>query len=115
MRASELRRQLDDFRNVLHPNLQSFLTISARYDLSADWPNTWPDNENPGVYILLNKHEDILYIGKSSVCIGSRLNAHFHFGPNRECVPYSKELAAICFIWTIGFPRDKWFLSTALE
>jgi len=111
----KLTNRLDVFSGILHPSLQPLVTISARYDLMHDWPKTWPDNERPGVYVLLNEREEILYIGKSGVCIGSRLNAHFHYGPNRECVPYSAELSSVRFIWTIGFPKDKWFLSTALE
>jgi excinuclease UvrABC nuclease subunit len=116
MEGNELSQKLEIFRNLLHPSLQDLITISARYNLKDDWPKTWPDNEKPGVYVLLDEQKEILYIGKSSVCIGSRLNAHFHYAQNRnECIPYSDALSNIRFIWTVGFPRDKWFLSTALE
>jgi len=115
MKANELTKRLEMFQGVLHPTLQPLITISSRYDLKSDWPKTWPDNEKPGVYLLLDEQTNILYVGKSSVCIGSRLNAHFHYGAKRECVPYSDQLSSIRFIWTIGFSADNWFLSTALE
>jgi hypothetical protein len=62
MKGNELFQKLDIFRNLLHPSLHHLITISARYDLRSDWPKTWPDNEKPGVYFLLDEQEGIIFM-----------------------------------------------------
>ena len=62
-----------------HPNLTRFL-VSNKYDLFPEkentencWPQCYPYADRPGVYLIMDGNENVLYIGKSSVAIGGRL------------------------------------------
>ena len=93
----------------------SALTVAEKYEIRKEWPGTWPSNESPGVYVLLNGDGNIQYIGKSTNCIGSRLNSYFHYGPKKECVAYHDSLKEIRQIWTIPVPRAHAFEASAIE
>ena len=66
-----------------HPSLTRF-SVSNKYDLFPGkenmencWPQCYPYADRPGVYLIMNDKDNVLYIGKSSVAIGRRLGSIF--------------------------------------
>ncbi len=63
------------------------LKFSDVYDLELDWnEKSYPFANDPGVYIVLDKKEFVLYVGKASFNsnIGARLGSYFEYGENRS-------------------------------
>ena len=50
------------------------------------WPALWCNGPSPGVYILLNSNEEVIYIGEA-VTIGKRLGDYFCYDEN-NCLNY---------------------------
>ena len=66
-----------------HPSLTRF-SVSNKYDLFPGkenmencWPQCYPYADRPGVYLIMDDKDNVLYIGKSSVAIGRRLGSYF--------------------------------------
>ena len=47
------------------------------------WPDPWCNGPSPGVYILLNSNEEVIYIGEA-VTIGKRLGDYFRYDENNN-------------------------------
>ena len=58
------------------------LDWSDLWDLLNDYNTAWPHNALPGCYAIFDENMDLLYVGKASVSIGSRLNSYFRYDPN---------------------------------
>ena len=61
-----------------HPSLTRF-SVSNKYDLFPGkenmencWPQCYPYADRPGVYLIMDDKDNVLYIGKSSVAIGRK-------------------------------------------
>jgi len=65
----------------LFPSIDPSISDSA-------WPDTYPHVEKPGVYIIFDSEQCVLYIGKASwsSSFGARLSTYFGFGKSNECV-----------------------------
>lgn len=73
-----------------HPDLVKFEIYNGLYDLypeeptqyteciESDYRNEWPHNKRAGVYLIFSNEMKLLYVGKSSVAIGSRLYKHYN-------------------------------------
>ncbi len=56
------------------------------FDLKKNsWQDEWPHSKEPGIYAIFSK-EKLLYIGKSSRTIGSRLGDYFKKGDNNTTI-----------------------------
>jgi hypothetical protein len=82
------------------------------------WPQTWPNNDYPGVYAILSGDE-VLYIGKASLQIlGYRLSSYFKYSKDRKsAVPntshvWSKPPTGVV-TWAV--PHELFFEASALE
>lgn len=99
----------------------SFTKLTERYSLFPQkgeygYKDTWPSNGKPGVYFVLNKNEDLLYIGQSN-SIGRRLNEHF---PNRDdkCTiaePDKEKLKGAYYIYTTSCSENNGWERLSLE
>lgn len=114
-KANDLIQQIEIFNKEYPRPRMNLLKITGRYDIKNDWPNIWPDNESPGIYILLDEESNIHYIGKSSVSIGSRLSSYFFYGTEKEAKAYYEELNIIRYIWTISVPFERAFEVSSIE
>jgi hypothetical protein len=47
----------------------------TEYDLN-DWPNPWPYCGCAGVYLVVNDHNEVIYVGEAAE-LGRRLSDHF--------------------------------------
>ena len=47
------------------------------------WPDPWRNGSSPGVYILLNSNEEVIYIGEA-VTIGKRFGDYFRYDENNN-------------------------------
>jgi hypothetical protein len=48
------------------------------------WPETWPNNDDKGVYAIFS-HDEVLYIGKASLQIlGYRLGSYFAYSDDKK-------------------------------
>lgn len=106
-----------------HPNLPEY-KISKPYSLfpidSSDpensWPYCWPYVHQSGVYLILNSNKELLYIGKSSVSIGSRLSSHFKFANDKSCrIVHGGWSEKPYYIVAVAVPDDSKFESASLE
>ena len=105
-----------------HPNLTRFL-VSNKYDLFPEkenmencWPQCYPYADRPGVYLIMDDNENVLYVGKSSVAIGGRLGSYFCYDGERKCwvrSPYWSTSPK--YIVAIVVPVDSAFECAALE
>lgn len=78
------------------------------------YTDSWPNNEYPGVYAMLDKDKNVVYIGKAN-CLGSRLYQYFKKGPNGECVLVDERLDAIEYIITFAAKEEEWYAILSLE
>jgi len=81
----------------------------------------FPNSGSPGVYVFWpNNNDRPLYIGKSSDAIGNRVWAHLgRWGPSSDPYPdaekWLKEKLRDVLLYTIPFPKEHRYLSSALE
>ncbi|MEZ9604273.1 hypothetical protein AB4274_13755 [Vibrio sp. 10N.261.55.A10] len=101
---------------------------SGLYSLSSDqnkvlnaeshWPETWPNNDERGVYAILSDHE-VLYIGKASLQnLGYRLSHYFSYSADRKSAipkPGHKWSKTPTGIVTWAVPKELFFEASALE
>ena len=105
-----------------HPNLTPFL-VSSKYDLFPEnenmencWPQCYPYVDRPGVYLITNDKDNVLYIGKSSIAICGSLGSYFCYDGERKCrvrSPYWSTSPK--YIVSIAVPFDSAFEWAALE
>jgi GIY-YIG catalytic domain-containing protein len=71
------RAVVERFENE-HPDVVR--SISHIINLQEDWPckETWEPYYVPGVYIMLNERESVIYVGKS-VAPATRMESHFRY------------------------------------
>jgi hypothetical protein len=83
----DLAKNLAIFNGDHLPPSMPHLEASEPYILDKDWPKQWPGTTLPGVYIFIDKANQILYVGKASCKsnLGLRLGAHFMYGPENKC------------------------------
>ena len=121
-----IERFSTDFRN---PNLEPF-EISKKYELfpksndesgtKCQWPNTYPNTDRQGVYLICGENLNLLYVGKASMnnSLGARLASYFAYdsdgktckvkhGDNWSQKPH--------FVITVAVPRESSFEAPALE
>ena len=103
---------LDEF-NEAFPRHGFRVLISEKYDIGRDWKKTWPSNEKPGVYVLIDESLYVQYIGKASNNIGARLNSHKTSGLLNKDI--DKNPLHIRYIWTIAVPDESFFEASAIE
>jgi hypothetical protein len=78
------------------------------------WPDTWPYNESPGVYLIFGADMRLLYVGKASR-IGSRLGAYFQYEKStRGCrIAHATWKTRPMFVVTVAL--EKAFEASGLE
>jgi hypothetical protein len=59
------------------PDLLKLIKGPYHADEGNQLNNYWQDFDYPGVYLIFSKDHELLYVGMSTVSIGSRLNAFF--------------------------------------
>ncbi len=108
----DLKNAITKF-NVNHQRPHGDIALTELRDISIEDHASWPSNESPGVYIFLDSHKNITYIGKASFnnCIGGRLNSRFDTKWN----PKKPESQGCHYITTIALPRELSFEAPAIE
>jgi len=89
---------------------EDLASAHARYK----WPDTWPHNESPGVYLIFGADMKLLYVGKATR-IGSRLGAYFQYEKDtRGCrIAHATWKTRPMFVVTVAL--EKAFEANALE
>ncbi|QXP68636.1 GIY-YIG nuclease family protein [Polaribacter sp. AHE13PA] len=96
------------------------LSISNTYDLfpktkeSYGWFNEWPNNGKYGVYLIMDKDKNVIYIGESSN-IGNRLSDYFQYSEDKSCKIIHKWSTTPKYVCTIAVDSKTWFERLALE
>ncbi|HEY2837844.1 MAG TPA: hypothetical protein VGJ26_01755 [Pirellulales bacterium] len=93
-----------------------------RYDFverRGDEPQ-YPHSDNAGCYVFADDSGKILYVGKGSRHIGSRIAAPFgRWKRDGESEPFPDAAQWIKDnkpgVWVIAFPDEHWWLASALE
>ena len=108
----DLKKVIKEF-NRNHRRPHGEISLTELRDISLEARASWPSNENPGVYILLDSNKKIIYIGKASFnnCIGGRLNSRFDTKWN----PKKPESEGCKYITTIALTKDIAFEASAIE
>ncbi|SDX55163.1 GIY-YIG catalytic domain-containing protein [Lutibacter oricola] len=94
--------------------------ISGVYDLfpesigSNGWPSEWPNNGKYGVYLIMDKDENVIYIGESKN-IGKRLSNYFQYSKDNSCKIMHKWSVMPKYVCTIAINSKTWFERLALE
>ena len=108
-----------------HPN-RPRLQPSSTYHLfphetgagatDAAWPAKFAHSDNQGVYIILDKDQQVLYVGKASLdnAIGLRLGSYFRGRDVCEVV-HTGWTTAPRFVVTVPMPIDSGFEAPGLE
>ncbi len=111
-----------------HPDLPHF-EIGPAYDLSPEkgatameclrkWPDTWTNNNNPGIYAFLDHDLNVVYIGKSSMSsfLGARLSSYCGYDEEKRCkLKHTGWTVLPRYVWTVGVPSELAFEAPALE
>jgi hypothetical protein len=110
-------------RTYRHPDRPPFL-ISERYILfpaasspKPAWPDTWPHTNHPGVYLMLDDADAVLYVGKASAnsCLGLRLGAYFRYDTDGQRCKFVYPDWCPSFVVNVAVPSDSPFEAPALE
>jgi len=77
-------------------------------DIELKWPDTWPNSERHGIYLIMGEHFRILYIGKASMeKLGCRLGSYFKYGEdNKSCKVVGEWSQQPKYVLTIAVPND---------
>lgn len=80
------------------------------------WPQAWPHAERHGVYLMLGKNGDVLYIGKASTLrsLGARLGDYFPDKTSKKVRFYWKHWTPH-YVITVAVPQDNPFEAASLE
>ena len=96
------------------------LKLSKKYDLlHADYnKDPYPNCEDPGVYLLLDEEERVLYIGKASCknTLGERIGSYFKKDPedSNRGLAKDRDFEKVRYIVTIPL-RDHAFVAPLVE
>lgn len=102
-------------------NLKEF-EKSKNYDLFPENDDTygwrtgeWPNNGRYGVYLIMDKDENVIYIGESKN-IGKRLSDYFKYADDKSCqIMHNNWSKAPKYVCSIAVPSETWFERLALE
>ena len=76
---------------------------------------SWPGNERAGVYLILSKDDEVLYVGESN-SLGRRFYSYFRPGDNGECIVLSENWSEKPYaIIAIPAPDDRKYERLSLE
>lgn len=83
----KIKVALDEYNRLYNTNFE--LLEERKYNLVPNdeeygYNDEWPGNKHAGVYFIMTKDNEILYIGQSQR-IGKRLNEHFPSKSNGLC------------------------------
>ena len=101
----------------LHPEVEPRPKVSPL----SQWPHSWPGSGPPGVYILLNERQEVIYVGKASMgnVLGKRLGAYFQYEPGtprcRAVHRWDSVGGEPRFVVTVPVRGDMSFEAAALE
>lgn len=109
-------------RQYRNQELAKFL-ISDLYDLFPansevyGWPKCYPFVDRAGIYLLMDDEENVLYVGKSSVAIGSRLGSYFCYDADRKSCHIQSPYWTVRprYIVAVAVPVDSAFECASLE
>lgn len=118
---AKLESAIDRFKEAI--GYRGTFSISEPYypyeDPDGDQRYPWPDDA--GCYVYANGAGSILYVGKGSRYMGTRIWAPIgrRGKPEEEVYPNAKEWmknhAPHVGVWAIKVPAEHWWLATALE
>ena len=100
-------------------NLGKF-KISNIYDLFPDskdtygWFHEWPNNGRYGIYLIMDKDHNVIYVGESTN-IGNRLGNYFQKLEDKSCKIVHNWHKTPKYVCTIAVPTETWFERLALE
>ena len=117
--AKQLRRGLKMLNERYpRPDLPP-LRQSKPYCMVKDWAEQtyYPSSHLPGVYAFLDRHGELIYIGKASGknTIAGRLGQYFRYGTKGTAVSRQRTRLHVAHIITIGLPEDRAFEAPAIE
>ena len=96
-----------------------FPELESAPEVTAKWPDAWPDGGFQGVYFVFGTQLRLLYIGKASMRhqIGARLSFWFKYArPDRSCkVVHTGWSEQPRFVATLAVPDGMAFEAPALE
>ena len=120
MKHKEVLKLVDTFsKEYRGRNLKPF-TISENYDLfstssdSYGWTHEWPNNGRYGVYLIMDKDENVIYIGESRN-VGKRLGSYFQKSGDSSCEIVNDWSEKPKYVCTIAVEAETWFERLALE
>ncbi len=93
------------------------LYLSEPCGLDEHWSEEyWPYSTLPGVYVVYDDHNKLIYIGKASLdaTLGSRLGAHFSRSSDGSAEPPPGWKGAK-YVRTIPLPHEHAFEAPAIE
>lgn len=112
-----------------HPDLPA-LEVSGLYDLFpalrmsskvrpvASWPEDYPFADRKGIYVIVDSHLRILYVGKASMnnWLGNRLACYFGYEKDKTCkIWHSDWTYEPRYVVTVAVPHNCGFEAPALE
>lgn len=122
MKINKVLELVDTFSKKYRGQGIEGLERSENYDLfpkNADtygwWTGEWPNNGRYGVYLIMDKDKNVIYVGESTN-VGKRLGDYFQKLDDKSCKivhdSWSRKPKYVC---TIAVPSETWFERLALE
>ena len=78
------------------------------------WPDPWCNGPSPGVYILLNSNEEVIYIGEA-VTIGKRLGDYFRYDENNNCMIKDVSKKDSKYVVSFALTKEEQYMRYSLE
>jgi len=120
MNLNDVLKLVDEFSEKYRGQSLKEFTLSKNYDLfpentgSNGWPNEWPNNGKYGVYLIMDKDKNVIYIGES-INIGKRLSDYFQYSEDKSCKIVHNWSKTPKYVHTIAVSSETWFERLALE
>jgi hypothetical protein len=123
-KQAELQNWVDQFVKTIGydhaPGYQRPVVSTPCYPYDSG-TKQYPNADEPGCYVFTNGDGKVLYVGKGSRCMGTRMWAHTgrRGRPGEEPYPnavqWAKDNQSGLAVWAIPFPDSHWWVSLALE
>ena len=83
-------------------------------DNEYGWPAEYPNSRHAGIYAMLDKNKNVIYIGKSNN-IGYRMSSYFAYDENKGCKLKDSRVEGVAYIITFATKDNEKYACSSLE
>lgn len=111
----KLKEKINWYCERFHLYLQAS-EIYALYPQNNEygWPSVYPNSSSAGIYAMLDKNKNVIYIGKSNN-IGYRMSNYFAYDENKKCRLKDTKVEGVVYLMTFATMDNEKYACSSLE